>query len=85
MDKYTEINKVLMEWNPLSVIGPALTEEYVGLIPLILAQKNESDLENSFKKTLSAQYGVEYEDNEIEGKEEFQFVIKQLANILWIK
>ncbi|MBK6730819.1 MAG: hypothetical protein IPG60_07595 [Bacteroidetes bacterium] len=48
-------------------------------------KKNESDLENFFKKTLSAQYGVEYEDNEMEGKEEFQFVIKQLANILWIK
>jgi hypothetical protein len=83
MDKYTEINKALMDWNPLSVVGPALSDEYIGLIPSILAQKSELDLENFLKQTLSDQYGVEYEDSDMEGKEEFQLTIKRIADILW--
>jgi hypothetical protein len=78
MDKYTEINKALMDWNPLSVVGPALSDEYIGLIPSILAQKSELDLENFLKQTLSDQYGVD-----MEGKEEFQLTIKRIADILW--
>ena len=83
MDKYKEINKVLMEWNPLSVVGPALADEYIGIIPSILTQKSELDLENFLKQTMSNQYGVEYEDNDMEGKEEFQLTIKRIASILW--
>lgn len=83
MDKYKEVNKVLMEWNPLSVVGPALSDEYNGLIPLILAQKTERDLENYLKQTMSEKYGVEYEDSDIEGKKEFQSTIKLIVNILW--
>lgn len=83
MNKYTEINKVLMEWNPLSVVGPALSDEYIGLIPSILVQKSELDLENYLKQTMSDQYGVEYEDSDIEEKEEFQSTIKRIASILW--
>lgn len=83
MDKYAEINKVLMEWNPLSVVGPALSDEYVGLIPLILVQKNEINLEYFLKQTMSDQYGIEYEDDNEEGKREFQSIIKRIANILW--
>lgn len=83
MNKYTEINKVLMEWNPLSVVGPALSDEYIGLIPSILNQKNEFDLISFLEKKLSDQYGVEFEDTDIEGKKEFQSVINLLANILW--
>lgn len=48
MYKYTEINKVLMDWNPLSVVGPALSDEYIGLIPSIHAQESEIDLEKFF-------------------------------------
>lgn len=83
MDRYTEINKVLMEWNPLSVVGPALSDEYIGLIPSILTQKSEFDLENYLKKTMSDQYGIAYEDSDAEGKREFQSIIKRIANILW--
>ena len=83
MDKYAEINKVLMKWNPLSIIGPALSDEYIGIIPSLLAQKSELDLENFLKQTMSDQYGVEYEDSDIEGKEEFQLAIRRIANILW--
>lgn len=83
MEKYTEINKVLMEWNPLSVVGPALSDEYIGLIPSILTQKSELDLENFLKQTMYDQYGVEYEDTDMEGKEEFQTSIKRIASILW--
>ena len=83
MDKYTEINKVLMGWNPLSVVGPALLDEYIGLIPPILIRKSELDLENFLKQTMSDQYGIEYEDSDIDGKEEFQSTIKRIANILW--
>jgi len=84
MDKYKAINEVLMEWNPLSVVGPALSDEYIGLIPSILAQKSEFDLANCLKETLSVQYGVEYEDSDVEGNEEFRSVIKRLVNILWV-
>lgn len=83
MDKYAEINKVLMEWNPLSVVGPALSDEYIGLIPSILAQKSEIDLEFFLKQTMSDQYGIEYEDNDAEGEREFQSIIKQITSILW--
>lgn len=82
MDKYKEINKVLIEWNPLSVDGPALSDEYIGLIPSILAQKSKLDLENFLKQIMSDQYGVEYEDSDIEGKREFQSVIKRIASII---
>ena len=50
MDKYKEINTVLMEWNPLSVVGSALSDEYIGLIPSILVQKSELDLENFLRQ-----------------------------------
>jgi hypothetical protein len=83
MDKYIEINKILMEWNPLSVIGPALTDEYIGLIPSILAQKSELDLEIFLKRTMSEQYGVEYGDSDIEEEKEFQSLIKRIGSILW--
>lgn len=82
MDKYKEINMVLMEWNPLSVVGPALSDEYIGLIPSILVQKSELDLENFLNQIMSVHYGVEYEDSDIEGKEEFQSTIKRIAKIL---
>lgn len=72
-----------MDWNPLSVIGPALADEYIGLIPSILAQKNELDLEDYLKRTMSEQYGVEYEDSAINEKEEFQATVKRIADILW--
>lgn len=85
MDKYNEINQVLMDWNPLSVVGPALSDEYIGLIPSIMNQRRESDLISFLEKTLSTQYGVEYEDADIEGKKEFQSVIKRLSTILWNK
>jgi len=83
MNKYVKINKVLMEWNPLSVVGPALSDEYIGLIPSILARKSEIDLENFLKQIMSDRYGIEYEDSDSEGKKEFQSIIKQIANILW--
>lgn len=82
MDKYKEINMVLMEWNPLSVVGPALSDEYIGLISSILVQKSELDLENFLNQIMSVHYGVEYEDSDIEGKEEFQSTIKRIAKIL---
>jgi hypothetical protein len=83
MKKYAEINKVLMEWNPLSVVGPALSDEYIGLIPSILAQKSELDLENFLKQTMYDQYGIEYEDGDVDGKEEFQLTMKRITSILW--
>lgn len=83
MDKYVEINRILIEWNPLSVIGPAVSDEYIGLIPSILAQISEPDLANYLEKTLSIRYGLEYEDNDMKSIEEFQSVLKQMANILW--
>jgi hypothetical protein len=85
MYKYTEVNKVLMDWNPLSVDGPALSDEYIGLIPSILAQESELDLEKFLKQVMSNQYGVEYEDSDIAAKEEFHTVINRVASILLIK
>jgi hypothetical protein len=82
MDKYKEINKILKEWNPLGVIGPALSDEYIGLIPSILEQKNESDLENFFTQKMSLRYGVVYEDLNIAEKEEFKTIIKRISNFI---
>lgn len=72
-----------MEWNPLSVVGPALSDEYVGLIPQILRQNNKLDLEIFLKQIMSEKYGVDFKESEVERKLEFQSIIKRIENILW--
>lgn len=70
--KYMSINKVLMNWNPLSVTGPALEDEYIGLIPGILAQSSKRSLSNFLKNRLSTHYGVECEEMDIQERGNFK-------------
>ncbi|MCB0703447.1 MAG: hypothetical protein KDC55_12140 [Ignavibacteriae bacterium] len=83
MEKFKEVNEVLIKWNPLSVIGPALSDEYLGLIPLMLKLNNKNDLENFMIREMSTKYGIEYDDLDSIEKEEFQLALKQIEKILW--
>ncbi len=83
MNKFGNVNKVLMEWNPLGVIGPALSDEYLGLIPLILSQENKYNLESFLKQFMYQKYGLEYRDlNQVE-EMEFYSVINNISKIIF--
>ncbi|RVU01219.1 hypothetical protein EOD41_04435 [Mucilaginibacter limnophilus] len=74
--KFKNINEILMAWNPLSVEGPALQDEYISMIPSILkAGDDYSKLENYFEKELTGRYGVEYNAVDL------QDVIKRILRI----
>ena len=42
--EYHLINDVLMEWNPIGVIGSVLMDEYVSYIPRLMKVKENRDL-----------------------------------------
>ena len=74
-----------MDWNPLSVIGSALSDEYIGLIPAILSQKSETNLKSFLKEIMSRNYGVLYTESDLNEIEEFELVVKKISHILGIE
>jgi hypothetical protein len=82
MDKFQKVNKLLTDWNPLSVIGPALSDEYLALVPAILSKESQQDLENFFKQIFAKKYGLEHEDFSLEEKKAFEKVIAELSEII---
>lgn len=82
MNKFEKVNKLLIDWNPLSVIGPALSDEYLELAPSILSKESQQDLENFLKQVLAKKYGLEYEDFLLEEKNAFEKIISELSEII---
>lgn len=82
MNKFEKVNKLLIDWNPLSVIGPALSDEYLALVPSILSKESQQDLENFLKQVLAKKYGLEYEDFPLEEKNAFEKIISELSEII---
>lgn len=62
---YSQINKILVEWNPLSVVGPAVQDEYSGFVPEIAsAIRTHRDLNPVLRRMFIA-LGLEMSDAEL--------------------
>jgi hypothetical protein len=83
MNKFNKVNKLLMDWNPLGVTGPALSDEYKGLVSLILSKEGIQDLEIFLKQILSKKYGIEYEDFDLVEKIVFNKIIFDLSEVIF--
>ena len=63
---YNLINSILTSWNPLSVEGPALSDEYTGIIPSLIKLKKDYSAMVLFLKNITEQhYGLDCTDDEI--------------------
>lgn len=83
MDKFKKVNKILMNWNPLGVTGPALSDEYMGLVSSILLKESSQDLDIFLKQILSKKYGIEYEDFDMVDKIAFKKLIFDLSEVIF--
>lgn len=85
MNKFKKVNKLLMDWNPLGVTSPVLSDEYMGLVSLILSKEGSQDLEIFLKQILSKKYGIEYEDFDKVEKITFKKIIFDLSDVIFDK
>ena len=83
LQKYNSINTALMNWNPLSVSGPALFDEYQGLIAQILNQKDVFELRVFLTKMLSDKYGIELQEFDDFEQMKFEIFIEEVRIVLW--
>jgi len=80
--EYHLINGVLMEWNPLSVDGPALREEYIRYIPEILNLKGDrKKIINFLEDVLLNKMQVDYDPSDAFHKREIMEITAKLSDI----
>jgi hypothetical protein len=61
LEEFNNINQILMEWNPLTVDGTALSDEYTGIIPSIYKVSHSKFLiERLLEDLLKNQYGIDF-------------------------
>lgn len=66
-EHFNSVNDILMEWNPLGVDGPILSEEYLTIIPMLLKLRNDKNkLKEFLTATFDRKYGVKYSQTELE-------------------
>ncbi len=82
IEKIQEINRIIKEWNPLGVVGPALEDEYLGLVPSILKLKTEFELENFIISELDAKYGIDCKDENGNSNQDLTDVVNKLSKVL---
>jgi hypothetical protein len=68
--QYDTINKLLMEWNPIGVVGPALEDEYRSYVPRIFERREHLEELTVYLQELLGELGLEFDsDNDLQVKE----------------
>lgn len=77
--EYHLINDVLMEWNPIGVIGSVLMDEYVSYIPRLIRTKDNLDLLlKELESILTKDIGMRYDPEDVEQKQELLEVARKI-------
>lgn len=81
--EYYLINDVLMEWNPIGVIGGSvLMDEYVSYIPRLIRVKHNSDLLlKELEGILTKDLGMSYDPEDVERRQDLIEVAKKINAI----
>lgn len=80
--EYHLINDVLMEWNPIGVIGSVLMDEYVAYIPRLIRVKENSDLLlKELEIILTKDMGIRLDPLNAEKKQELVNVARKINAI----
>lgn len=81
-EKYEKINKILTDWNPIGVSSDISEDEYIAYIPRIIKEiGNENKLFECLKKILINDFGIEFDDNNIDQFCNLQDICQKLINI----
>jgi hypothetical protein len=76
---YNEINSILVSWNPIGVVGPAVQDEYKKYVPKIMQMRNTRDGLLEYLRTLVLELGLSI-DNSPEQQEELTHVVDSIIN-----
>jgi hypothetical protein len=69
--EYHLINDVLMEWNPIGVLGEVLMDEYITYIPrLVKVKENPNLILRELENILTKDLGMKYDHANAEQKQE---------------
>lgn len=80
--EYHLINDVLMEWNPIGVIGSVLMDEYVSYIPRLMKVKDNIELlVKELESILSNDLGMRYDSTDAQQRQELIDVANKIKSI----
>ena len=78
---HSEINAVLMRWNPIGVLGPALLDEYTKYVPVIAEIRQDREKLGSYLRRLVDELGLEFDAQNQEQVDEIEEVSSKLASL----
>lgn len=81
--EYHLINDVLMEWNPIGVLGSSvLMDEYISYIPRLIRVKENLDiLLKELESILTKDLGMRYDPTDVEERQELMDVARKINAI----
>lgn len=80
--EYHLINDVLMEWNPIGVIGSVLMDEYISYIPRLMKVKDNTDLLiKELENILTKDLGMRYDSTDTQQRQELIDVANKIKSI----